>query len=216
MKSLERYGSLTRLAGAAFAIGIGIVVFWQAGILFKSDDASITDAGGRTIDVQPADVSVTTPVVAGRSVGLNEGDVAPDFEFSAFDGSRIRLSDFRGRPVLLNFWATWCGPCRAELPAMEVALRDHQADGLAILAVNNGERIQAAQRFLDKLDVKLTAFAYDPAAAIVQRYSVLGLPTSFFVDANGVITGVYASALSPKLIEDAVQDAIAGYNAPAN
>ena len=213
MKSLERYGSLTRLAAAAVAIGIGVLVLWQAGIVFKSDAASITDASGRTVELQPSDVSVTTSAPAGRSVGLEKGDIAPDFEFSSFEGERMRLSDFRGRPVFLNFWATWCGPCRAELPAMEVLLREHAADQLAVIGVNNGERIQAAERFLQKLDVKLTEYAYDPAASIIQRYSILGLPTSFFIDADGVITGVYATEMSPKLMEDAVTEAIAGYKA---
>jgi thiol-disulfide isomerase/thioredoxin len=128
----------------------------------------------------------------------------------------MRLSDFRGRPVFLNFWATWCGPCRAEMPAMEVLLRQHSGEDLAVLGVNNGERIEAAQRFLERLDVKLTEFAYDPEAAIAQRYAVRGMPTSYFIDADGVITGVYASALSPALMEEAVAEAIAGYRSPPN
>jgi thiol-disulfide isomerase/thioredoxin len=216
VKSLQRYGSLTRLAAAVLVLGAGVLVLWQAGVVFQSDDASFQDDAGRTIELQPADASLQTMALAGRSVGLEKGDVAPDFEFSSFDGERMRLSDFRGRPVFVNFWATWCGPCRAELPRMEVALRDHEADGLAIIAVNNGERIQTAQRFLQKLDVKVTAYAYDPAASIVQRYAVPGFPTSYFIDAEGVITGVYATELSAKLMEEAIQGAIAGPSKSAN
>jgi thiol-disulfide isomerase/thioredoxin len=216
VKSLQRFGSLTRLVAAALVLGAGVLVLWQAGIVFKSDAATIKDDEGRTVELLPADASLQTAAPAGRSVGLEKGDVAPDFEFSSFDGERMRLSDFRGRPVFVNFWATWCGPCRAELPRMEVALRDHAADGLVILGVNNGERIQAAQRFLQKLDVKLTEYAYDPAASIVQRYAVPGLPTSYFIDADGVITGVYATELSAKLMEEAIQGAIAGYASNAN
>jgi thiol-disulfide isomerase/thioredoxin len=148
--------------------------------------------------------------MAGRTVGLREGDVAPDFEFSAFDGQRLRLSDFRGRPVLVNFWATWCGPCRAEMPAIEVALREHAADGLAVIAVNNGERIQTAQRFMERLDVEFTAFAYDPSATIVRRYEIPGMPTSYFIDSDGVITSVYATALNENLLRAAIAEAIAG------
>jgi thiol-disulfide isomerase/thioredoxin len=216
VKSLERYGSLTRLAIAAVVLGAGALILWQAGIVFKSDDASITDDSGRTVELQSSDVSVETVASAGRSVGLEVGDVAPDFEFSSFEGERLRLSDFRGRPVFLNFWATWCGPCRAELPAMEVLLRDHEADRLAVIGVNNGERIQAAERFLERLDVKLTAYAYDPAASIAERYAILGMPTSYFIDSDGVITGVFATQLSPELMEEATTEAIAGYSAPAD
>ena len=216
MRSLQRYGSLTRLVAAALVLGAGVLVLWQAGVVFQSGDATFQDDEGRTIELLPADASLQTAAPPGRSVGLEKGDVAPDFEFSSFDGERMRLSDFRGRPVFVNFWATWCGPCRAELPRMEVALRDHAADGLAIIGVNNGERIQTAQRFLQKLDVKLTEYAYDPAASIVQRYGVPGLPTSYFIDADGVITGVYATELSAKLMEEAIQGAIIGFNSAAN
>ena len=216
MRTLQRYGSLTRLAAAVLVLGVGVLALWQAGVIFDDGSASITDTSGRTVDLEPADASITTPDVPGREVGLREGDVAPDFEFSSFEGERLRLSDFRGRPVFVNFWATWCGPCRAELPAMEVLLRDHAADNLAVLGINNGERIATAERFLQRLDVKLTAYAYDPEAAIAERYSILGMPTSFFVDAEGVITGVYATALSPKLMEEAVAEAIAGYDTASN
>jgi thiol-disulfide isomerase/thioredoxin len=216
VRSLERYANLSRAAVAAVVLAVGLVVLWQAGIVFDSDKASITDESGRTIELLPADVSLATPAAAGRDIGLKEGEVAPDFEFSSFEGERLRLSDYRGRPVFLNFWASWCGPCRAELPAMEVLLRDHASDGLAIVAVNNGERIQTAERFLQRLDVKLTAYAYDPSAEIVQRYGVAGMPTSYFIDAEGIITGVYATALSPRLMAEAVAEAIAGHDVSAN
>jgi thiol-disulfide isomerase/thioredoxin len=128
----------------------------------------------------------------------------------------MRLSDFRGRPVFLNFWASWCGPCRAELPVMEQKLRQHAADNLAVIGVNNGERLQTAQRFLDRLEVELTAYAYDPAADIARRYSLPGMPTSFFIDADGVITGVFAVALNEEAMEAAIQQAIAGYSVPTD
>lgn len=211
---MQRYGSLPRLGGAVVALGVGLIVLWQIGVFSSAGDAEIADDAGRVVQLQPADVSVDTVALAGLSVGLREGDVAPDFEFSAFDGTRMRLSDFRGRPVFLNFWATWCGPCRAELPAMEVKLREHSSDALAVLGVNTGERIETAERFLGKLDVELTAYAYDPAGAVAGRYSVPGMPTSYFIDADGVITGVYALALSDSLMEDAIVQAIAGYGAP--
>jgi thiol-disulfide isomerase/thioredoxin len=209
---MQRYGNLPRLGGAVVALGIGLAVLWQAGVFDKAGEVQTTNESGRAIALQPADVSVDTVAPEGIEVGLREGDVAPDFAFSTFDGTRTRLSDFRGHPVFLNFWATWCGPCRAELPAMEVTLREHAADGLVVLGMNNGERIETAERFLTKLDVKLTAYGYDPAGDVARRYSIPGMPTSYFIDSDGVITGVYALALNDSLMQTAVQHAIAGHD----
>ena len=202
---MQRYGNLPRLGGALVALGLGLAVLWQAGVFDKAGEVQTVGSTGQQIAVEPADTSVDTVAADGLEVGLREGDVAPDFAFSTFDGARMRLSDYRGHPVFLNFWASWCGPCRAELPEMEVMLRDHAADGLIILGMNNGERLETAQRFLTKLDVKLTAYGYDPGGDVARRYSIIGMPTSYFIDADGVITGVYALALNDQTMQSAVR-----------
>ena len=197
--------ALTRLVAASAAVIIGLLVLWQAGVLFQSDKAA-TDTG---VAVLPANASIETPRTGSQSVGLKEGDLAPDFEFSAFDGERHRLSEFRGRPVLINFWATWCGPCRVELPDLETVLRRHTADNLAIIAVNNGERYGPANAYIEDIGVILTAYAYDPDAAVVRRYSVQGFPTSYFIDKDGVIRRVIATQMSVNVIESGVSELLA-------
>jgi thiol-disulfide isomerase/thioredoxin len=199
--------SLIRLAIAVVVLGAGIFALWQAGIILESDTTA-------PVELQPASLSVPTQTPVGRQVGLREGNIAPNFEFSAFDGQRLSLSDFRGRPVFLNFWATWCTPCKAELPAMEESLRQFAGDDLAIIAVNNGEKFGPADRFLRDLGIDLTAFGYDPEASIVQRYEIIGMPTSYFIDAEGVITRVVAGALSKSLMQNSIQTAIEGHKAP--
>ena len=198
-----------RLLAATVVVALGVVVLWRAGVLFASDDAKVT-SGGETIALQPADASVATAPVASKSVGLAEGNVAPDFEFSAFDGKRQRLSDLRGRPVLLNFWATWCIPCRAEMPDVEAALHKYAPQQLAVVGMNNGEKFKPAQSFLDKIGVRFTAFGYDPDGSVAKRYAVQGMPTSYFIDAHGLITRVVTGALTPKLLEGGIDSAIAG------
>jgi thiol-disulfide isomerase/thioredoxin len=195
---------LLRLAIAAVCIAAGLGVLWAAGVLSKDDpvDASLP--------VQAANVNVTTQPVAGRNVGLSEGNVAPDFEFSSFDGKRMKLSDLRGRPVLVNFWASWCIPCRAEMPDIEGALQTYAPQQFAAVGVNNGERYKIAQEFLDKIGAKFTAFAYDAEATVAKRYAVQGMPTSYFIDAQGVITLVVLGPLTPPVMENGVKSATAG------
>ena len=179
-------------------VGVVLLGLWQAGGLFQSEKGAVAP------DVQAADASIETPAVDGRSVGLREGNLAPNFEFSDFDGARTRLSDYRGRVVLVNFWATWCIPCKAELPDLDTLLQRYGDQRLAVLALNYGESFDVADRFITGLDVRLTAFGYDPEQAVARRYGIEGLPVTYFVDEHGVIARVIIGQLTPALMEAGV------------
>ncbi len=182
------------------------MVLWQAGVLFKPQDKVSTP----DVALQAPDVSLTPPPAGDLTVGLKEGNLAPDFEFSSFDGKRMRLSDLRGRPVLLNFWATWCVPCRAELPSMQDLQNRYQAQNFAVVAINDGESYHAANGYLSKLQVKLTAFGYDPKEEVAHRFGVQGLPTSYFIDGRGVIVRAVAGQLTKTIMESGAQAALGG------
>ena len=204
-------GSPARLAGAAIALLIVAAVIWQAGLLGAKNDAT-----NPNLDLADADTGIETPPVDGFDVGLRPGDIAPDFEFSSFEGERLRLSDFRGRPVMINFWATWCQPCRQEMPAIDEAMRRFSADDVAVLAINRGERFSSANEWANELGVQFTAFGYDPDAAIFKQYRGTGMPTSYFIDARGVVTEIIAGPLRDTDLDFALQNAIDGFKAPIN
>ena len=195
---------LLRLLIAGVCVAAGLAVLYFAGVLSKDD------APDEGVPVQAASVDLMTAQVPGRSVGLSDGNVAPDFEFSSFDGKRMKLSDLRGRPVLVNFWASWCVPCRAEMPDIEAALQTYAPQQLAAVGVNNGERYKIGREFLDKIGAKFTAFAYDSDATVAKKYAVQGMPTSYFIDAKGVITLVVLGPLTPPVMRNGVEGAVAG------
>src|SRR5688572_35940 len=134
---------------------------------------------------------VDTPGAQGRKLGLQPGDLAPNFEASTHDGRRVKLSDFRGRPVLINFWARWCASCLSEMPEIKALQAERGADGFVVLAVNAGETRAQAVEFIDYLQAPFT-FALDPGLKLSDAYGVRGLPQSIFIDATGVVQAVYA------------------------
>lgn len=113
------------------------------------------------------------------------GHPAPDFDLTTAAGDTFKLSDLRGMPVVLNFWATWCPPCRAELPELEAA-SNRFAGQVAIVGVNQAEAPAAVQTFATQLGLTFT-IPLDKDAAVSQRYFVRSLPTTFFIDREGVI-----------------------------
>lgn len=121
--------------------------------------------------------------------GLNEGKRAPDFELVDLNGKTVKLSDYLGKPVLLNFWATWCPPCKDEMPHMEKLYKKYEKDGFAILAVNvtTSEKDPThVGQFVD--EYKLTfPIPLDEKGAVFHDYAIIGYPTSFFIDSEGVI-----------------------------
>lgn len=125
---------------------------------------------------------------------LAVGDSAPDFSFTLSDGTTTRLSELRGTPVLINFWATWCLPCIEEMPALEQVYQEAEGE-LAVLAVNRNELPDAIARFAPMVNVSFPLIS-DLGGAIGDRYTVTSLPTTYFIASDGTIHGRHVGALS--------------------
>jgi len=130
-------------------------------------------------------------------------EAAPDFALQTLDGETVRLSDYRGQVVLINTWATWCPPCRDEMPDLEAYYRRRQADGFVVLAVNSQESPGTVAAFLEEHDFTFPVLL-DPDGVVTKDYRVYGLPTSFFIGRDGVVRGVWSGRLSPKQLKELV------------
>jgi thiol-disulfide isomerase/thioredoxin len=124
------------------------------------------------------DGGATGPPVVGKR--------APDFELDTLDGQTIVLSQLKGRLVLVNFWATWCGPCRHEMPFLQQLYEDWPGEELVLLTVNVGENSSQVAQFLQSEGFSFTVLL-DGEATVAQRYSVTGIPTTFFIDKESLI-----------------------------
>jgi peroxiredoxin len=118
---------------------------------------------------------------------LDKPFAAPDFALKGEDGKTYRLADYRGKVVVLNFWATWCPPCRYEMPSMERAYRKVKGEEIAILAVNVGEDEATVFAFTGQYPVSFP-LPLDMDGSVVAKYPVIGLPTTFIIDPRGQVT----------------------------
>lgn len=114
--------------------------------------------------------------------------VAADFTLPAPDGTKIRLAQLRGRVVFVNFWATWCPPCRVEMPSMERLHQQFKGRGLAMLAIDIGESPKQVARFMKEFRLNFPALV-DADSAVASRYGVQGIPVTVLIDRNGRIVG---------------------------
>jgi len=114
------------------------------------------------------------------------GKLAPDFELDTLDGQTVILSQLKGRPVLVNFWATWCAPCRYEMPFLQQIYEDWPGDELVLLTVNVGESSSDVSQFMQSEGFSFTV-PLDSEAAVAQRYNIQGIPTTLFIDKEGII-----------------------------
>lgn len=121
-----------------------------------------------------------------------EGARAPDFTLVNLEGEPVRLSDLRGEVVLLNFWATWCGPCLLEMPVIEAR---YQQGGFQVLAVDFDEPAERVAAYLVDLGLSFPALL-DPGGEIQRLYQVRGYPTSFFIDREGIIQILHVGPLN--------------------
>jgi thiol-disulfide isomerase/thioredoxin len=134
-----------------------------------------------------------------------EGDESPTpiplaFGLVDINGEEIALSDFRGTPVMVNFWATWCPPCRSEMPLIQEFATEHQGEFI-VLAINAGEQKDIVQDFVESQGYSNIIFLLDPENSVANFYRVPGFPTSLFVDEEGMLQGVHIGELDRSLIE---------------
>src|SRR5690625_2253413 len=137
-------------------------------------------------------------------LGLEQGKLAPDFELETIDGELVSLSDYRGQKVILNFWASWCGPCRAEMPDMQKFYSEY-GDDIAILAVNLRETERNddnVRDFVEEYDVTFPVLS-DVSTAVANIYQARQLPTSYLIHSDGTI---HNKAVGPLNYESMVRE----------
>jgi thiol-disulfide isomerase/thioredoxin len=128
------------------------------------------------------------------------GKSIANFSLTDLKGVTHTIADYKGRPVLINGWATWCPPCKAEMPALHEFYLKHQAEGFELLAVNSGESRSAVQQFIDQKGFTFPVLL-DTNKDVLDGLGVSGLPTSIFVGRDGTVKTIHVGGLTPEMIE---------------
>ncbi|MCA9985998.1 MAG: TlpA family protein disulfide reductase [Anaerolineales bacterium] len=182
------------LGFAVLGVAAGLILF--GGPLFGSQD--VGDVTNPSLLDQLSELEVSTPAISqipsGSLGAFAVGDTPTDFVLEDTAGNVVRLSDFRGRPVVINFWATWCAPCRVEMPELQAAYEAHQDDGLVVLAINRDESREQVVEFIDELGLTFTPLL-DLGAVVSDEYQIQNMPTTYFLNEAGEVTAVHLGAL---------------------
>ena len=153
----------------------------------EEETAQIPKPEIETTDVQPPKVDKKFPT-------------APNFRLPDSRGNTLSLADYHGKVVILDFWATWCGPCKLEMPAIQAAYQMHQEDGLVVLAIAVDDSVSNVRRFFDEYGLSFQPLMDD--GTVSRAYQVFGLPTSVFIGSDGNITARHTGMLTEGKIQE--------------
>jgi len=210
---------LLLIAGFAL-LGLALALLLFGGVLFGISFSNEEGATPAAVASNAGDIPIleqvpefTRPEVGIVELGANSGalievgDAAYDFSLNDLNGNTISLSDFRGRPVMLNFWATWCGPCRIEMPELQQTLHDYEGDELAILAINQEESHELVQEFFAEFDLSLTPLL-DSEGTVGELYSIVNFPSTVFINPDGQVTAIHRGILGRSQIDQYLAETI--------
>jgi len=153
---------------------------------------------------------VATPaaVLAGLATGSAEGQVAPDFELLDLSGQPVRLSSFRGQPVVINFWATWCPACQKEFPAVRASYARFGSQGVVLLGVDLREPVELVSQFAQAQNL-VYPILLDSDGAVSAQYAVFGIPTTVVIDAQGRVSSRLTGPLTEEKFAEMVEPLLA-------
>ncbi|MBI5878807.1 MAG: TlpA family protein disulfide reductase [Chloroflexi bacterium] len=169
-----------------FGVGLALVVtgvLWL--VITTANAASAPPPGAATASLDPR--------------------IGKEVEFTLFDmaGNSVKVSDFRGRPVIINLWASWCPPCKAELPELMAFYRQYESTGLVVLAVDTEDEMEAAARFIADWQMPFTVL-WDPEATVLEQLKARGLPTTYVLDRNGILRQVWNGQLMKTTLDQQI------------
>ncbi len=141
------------------------------------------------------------------AVGVNVGELAPDFTLNDLQGNPVALSDFRGKTVFVNFWATWCPPCRAEMPEIESLYQEYKDRGVVVIGVDIMEAQAQVRQYVQQGGYSWI-FVLDTSGKVAVDYRITAIPTSFFIDKDGIIQVVAIGAMTKRAMETKLAEAM--------
>ncbi|MCZ2095062.1 MAG: redoxin domain-containing protein [Anaerolineae bacterium] len=207
----------TQFADFSYNLEECVIRLNQGEIALGDLPACVNDDGSAaTTRVTPDTQTIAVPSISDlaasapetRATGLELGKVAPGFSAKTDAGASFSLADQRGKVVVLNFWATWCGPCREEMPEFEQAFIDHADEGLLVVGVNNAETAEDIAGFRDELSLTFPLLV-DADASLQQLYGILAYPSTYILDRDGVIVAQQFGPMTAEQISQLVAQALA-------
>lgn len=199
-------------------LGLALTLVIFGGSLFDKDEAvetAVTSNSNESILQQ-------VPAFATAETGINRlptggdllavGDLAYDFALTDIDGNLVQLSQLSGKPIIINFWATWCGPCQVEMPELEAAYEAYQDEELVILALDQQEALVDVAGFFDEMGLSFTA-VLDDEGLVSELYGVANiLPTTFFINGEGQVTAIHRGPMTQAIIDDYLANTLPATN----
>ncbi len=195
-----RLGSSSRIVAyllVGFLVGIAFALALFLGFPSAESETSISVLSTAAPE---ADETLEIGTVVSK-IAPEIGAQAPDFALRDLEGNEVRLSDYRGKTVLLTFWATWCGPCRLEMPAFEERYLELKDDGFTVLGLNYDEPVEDVSGFRDELGLSFPLLL-DPGGSVQRLYRIHGYPSSIFVDPQGVVRVVHIGLITEGQLSD--------------